>query len=177
MKRKILIGAAFAVVFVLGFCIGFLVLGDVSRNEDMPEDARTDGAVADPHDPVLVPHGHNHTHGMLEISESEQRIPRVDLLVREDKEGGWNLQIVTGNFRFVPEAVGRGHVPGEGHAHLYINGDKITRVYGGWFHVPAGWLSAGAHEFRVVLSTNDHREYAYAGEPIADSEVVFAAPR
>ena len=36
--------------------------------------------------------------------------------------------------------------------HLYIDGEKITRLYGNWWHVAA--LTEGTHELMVEISAN-----------------------
>lgn len=56
-------------------------------------------------------------------------------------------------------------VPGEGHAHLYVDGDLVTMIYKPTYPLPR--LEPGAHELTVTLSTNDHLEYSSGGKPIA----------
>ena len=161
------------VVFILGLGIGGFFGLNLGREHEVREQVPVEMPEIDSHGHNL-PHGHGHMHGTLVLPEGGP-IPRVDLIVRNDPSGGWNLRIITGNFTFAPEGVSRGHVSGEGHAHLYIDGDKITRIYNEWFHVPEEWLSPGAHEFRVTLSTNDHREYVYTGSVISDREVIVVS--
>jgi hypothetical protein len=63
------------------------------------------------------------------------------------------------------------NVPGEGHIHLHIDGNKTARVYGEWFHLDP--LPPGGQELSATLNTNDHRSYAVDGEVIeARAEVV-----
>lgn len=85
-------------------------------------------------------------------------VPEVSLQVLQDPKSGFNIHIQTKHFRFAPEHASQRHVDGEGHAHLYINGKKVARVYGEWFHVDS--ISSGHHEILVTLNTNDHRDYA-----------------
>jgi len=57
------------------------------------------------------------------------------------------------------------HVPGEGHLHISVNGQKIGRLYGTATHIPA--LPDGEVEIRVAAYTNDHMMYVDGdGEPI-----------
>jgi hypothetical protein len=73
--------------------------------------------------------------------------------------GGWNLELITTNFRFAPEHVGTAVLPSEGHAHLYIDGVKIGRIYGPWYNLPPTlFKGAGDHEIRVTLNANDHSD-------------------
>ncbi len=130
------------------------------------------GTEAEPHThpPGTGPHTHDGTmasgstaHGTpVEAPEGMS----VSLQVIADSVSGYNLRIATQGFRFAPENAGAAHVPGEGHAHLYVNGVK-TRVYSEWFHVDG--LAPGTHEVRVTLNANDHSPYASGGVTLEDS--------
>ena len=118
-----------------------------------------------------------HTHGedghmMHEQMEAPAPIPSVDLIVHKDEKDGWNTQILLENFRFAPEHVSFQHIPGEGHAHIYVDGEKLNRVYGEWYHING--LMSGMHEISVRLSTNDHKELTRNGELIMDSVMIEA---
>ena len=71
---------------------------------------------------------HDHEHGMIDVS-ADSAIPQIDLVIHEDAMSGLNLEIITQNFRFAPEHASSDHVAGEGHAHLYIDGEKV--LHGG----------------------------------------------
>ena len=117
--------------------------------------------------------GHeNHEHGMIEVP-ANQPMPTVELVVHPDSRQGWNLEIQVTNFRFAPETLNQTSLPTEGHAHLYVNGEKITRIYGGWYYLES--LPAGRHEVTVSLNTNTHEVLAHHGEPI-ESTVVIEVP-
>lgn len=90
--------------------------------------------------------------------------PGVTVTAFEDPLSGWNLQVGLTDFTLAPENASTDHVDGEGHMHLYVDGKKITRLYGEWWHL--GSLSEGDHEITVELSANDHRPYALDGQPI-----------
>ncbi len=77
---------------------------------------------------------------------------------------GWNLQILPTRFAFAPERVNQAHVPGEGHAHVYVDGKKYARVYGAWVHLEP--LGPGSHQIRVTLNANDHREFTLNGAKV-----------
>lgn len=68
------------------------------------------------------------------------------------------------NFAFAPEAVNSSHTPGQGHAHIYVNGVKIARTYASWFHLSA--LPKGEHEVRMTLNANDHSQLAINDQPV-----------
>lgn len=85
-------------------------------------------------------------------------IPVVTLHATRN-ETGMNLQIIVENFTFTPENEGNDSVANEGHTHLYINGEKITRIYGEWTFIPAVLLPEDFSEITVSLSNNNHSEY------------------
>ena len=111
---------------------------------------------------------------MREVPAEEA--PSVELEVAEDPWGtGWTVQVVTEDFAFAPERLGELH-PQEGHAHLYLDGEKIGRIYGPWYALPAADVPAGEHELTVTLNANDdHAVWAVDGEPIEASVTVEGA--
>lgn len=150
---------AVIVVFVIGFVIGNYTGYFV---DDVSEDDHGHN----------LPHSHgNTTHGTVEVN-NYTNIPTVDLVIHIDPKSGWNLQVKTTNFRWAPWNASLAHVPGEGHAHLYIDGEKITRLYGEWFIIPE--LSSGMHEIKVGLSANNHDAYVLNGVDISDTEMITA---
>lgn len=104
--------------------------------------------------------GHSHD----TLVEAPDPAPTLSVVVHEDPKDGVNVELITENFTFAPQDASTEHVPGEGHAHIYVDGEKINRVYGNWYHL--GGLTPGEHEIRVELSTNDHGVYAVDGEVI-----------
>ncbi|MFJ3979646.1 hypothetical protein [Streptomyces sp. NPDC090021] len=95
-----------------------------------------------------------------------QGAPEVQLSLRPDSEDGWNLQLSVKNFRFTPDSTGGAALPGAGHAHLELDGRKIARLYGPWFHLPAAQVPDGAHTLTVRLYADDHTAWAVSGEPV-----------
>ncbi|MFJ9942308.1 cupredoxin domain-containing protein [Streptomyces erythrochromogenes] len=92
--------------------------------------------------------------------------PEVRLALRPDSEDGWNLQLSVKNFRFTPDSTGGAALPGAGHAHLELDGRKIARLYGPWFHLPAAQVPEGAHSLTVRLYADDHTAWAVSGKPV-----------
>ena len=88
----------------------------------------------------------------------------VALNVRADQIPGANVQILTEGFTLAPENVNGDHVEGEGHAHIYVDGVKISRVYTPWHHLRS--LTPGEHEIRVTLNSNSHQEYTIGGTKV-----------
>lgn len=98
----------------------------------------------------------------------------VALRVEPDALDGVNITVLPRGFTFAPEAVNGDHVPGEGHAHLYVDGVKLTRLYGPHYHL--GGLAAGEHEIRVALNANTHAAYAY-GERAVEAVQTVTIPQ
>ena len=138
--------------------------------------------------PLLLAHeGHDHTgetmqheetpamgedpHSALEIPAG-QLVPTVNLVAHPDAHQGWNLEVQVTNFRFAPEHLSQPSSPTEGHAHLYIDGEKVTRLYGNWYYL--GNLPPGQHEITVSLNTNTHETLMHNGEPIQSTVRVDA---
>ena len=93
--------------------------------------------------------------------------PTIDLHVYALNDGSYNLQLQTSNFTFTPQNIDKAPVLGEGHAHLYVDGVKIARLYGEWHHVPT--LPPDAETLTVTLYANDHQGFAIGGVLISDS--------
>ena len=85
---------------------------------------------------------------------------------------GYNLALEVRNYRFTPENVGAVAVANEGHAHLYINGQKIARLYSPWRHLPRSLFHDGPNRLQVELNANDHSIWGVAGEPIGADVLV-----
>ena len=96
--------------------------------------------------------------------------PTLDIRVAGDAESGWTLQIVTAHFRFAPERANGPHRSGEGHAHVYIDGRKVGRAYGPWFHL--GALPPGEVTVAVTLNANDHSTLTVAGRPLKVAQTI-----
>ena len=72
----------------------------------------------------------------ISVHEIEQEVaPKAVLEIQKDPTGGFNVHVVTTNFVWRPEMASMQHVPGEGHAHVYLDGRKIMRIYNEWFHL------------------------------------------
>lgn len=112
-----------------------------------------------------------HDHDELVSVASGADAPALTISVTPDPASGYNLHLMTENFTFAPEHASQDHVPGEGHAHVYVNGEKIGRLYGGWMHLSA--LPADAL-VEVTLNTNDHRMLAVDNQPLKAAVTVGA---
>ncbi|WP_299414016.1 hypothetical protein [Acaryochloris sp. IP29b_bin.148] len=128
-------------------------------------------------DPGAGQHSHHQKHDhhqKLEIS-AKQAPPTVDLVVHPDQVKGWNLELQVTNFAFAPTRVNAPSTADEGHAHLYVNGKKVTRLYGNWYYLPE--LPPGPNTLKVTLNSNGHESLVYRGQPISDTEMIQVAPQ
>lgn len=73
-----------------------------------------------------------------------------------DAKSGFNVE--TTNWTWAPENVNAAALPNQGHAHLYVDGVKVARLYGPWYHLDG--LAPGPHDITVTLNANNHAEYA-----------------
>ena len=151
LKRSFLVFAAIGVT-ILANNAGITT----AYNRDTPSDPHSRTS-ADPH------------HQMREIPAGEP-IPSVKLVVHPDTMRGYNLEVQTTNFKFAPEDVNKAAKPGEGHAHLYVNGKKITRLYSSWYYLDR--LKPGKNEIRVSLNANNHQVLAHNGKMIEATQIV-----
>ncbi|MEU3903656.1 hypothetical protein AB0F20_07515 [Streptomyces goshikiensis] len=102
--------------------------------------------------------------------------PEVRVSARPDTEDGWNLQLTVRNFRFTPDSTGGAALPGAGHAHLELDGRKLARLYGPWFHLPAAQVPESAHTLTVRLYADDHTAWAVAGKPVEAAVPLTGGP-
>lgn len=137
--------------FAFGGALGFVL---ASSGQDVPEAA-----------PAMDHSAHMHVHGEGLVLEPGDDAPGLELALVPDPVAGWNLNLRTANFVFAAERAGAEHVPGEGHAHIYVNGEKIARAYGDWFHLEN--LPTGPVEIEVTLTSNDHRSLMVGEQPVA----------
>lgn len=112
----------------------------------------------------------SHGHGSDIVDTTIDPPPSINLGVTKDPKSGWNVSVETENFTILPRSASTELVDGEGHMHLYIDGEKITRLYGSDWHIAE--LSEGSHTIEVELSHNDHAAYGLAGERIIASAMV-----
>ncbi|MEM1387031.1 MAG: hypothetical protein AAF748_03835 [Pseudomonadota bacterium] len=116
---------------------------------------------------------HDHTAHDTLYPVPAEGAPQIEISVEKDGGAGWNLYVETENFTFTPRAVNAPTRPNEGHAHIYINDEKLGRLYGGAYHIAD--LPPGTHVISVSLNGNAHEVFAVDGVPIA-AEVTLVQP-
>lgn len=94
----------------------------------------------------------------------------VGVTVEPDAKHGWNLFTDITGLAVSPRSASTAHVPGEGHYHIFVNGQKVARAYNAAFHIAT--LPAGTNTVQVRLSANDHSDYTSGGEVVAAAATV-----
>ena len=112
-------------------------------------------------------------HLVVEVPH-DRPYPSVTIELEADPVDGYNLHLVTRNFEFTPEAVNEELVPNQGHAHLFLNGVKVARLYSEWRHLPKALFEEGVNRLEVVLNANDHSTWGIAGEPIGEELLTYS---
>ena len=115
------------------------------------------------------------TNGAISVHEVAREIaPQATLNIQKDPTGGFNVQVVTTNFAWRPEMASMQHVTGEGHAHVYLDGRKIMRIYNEWFHLNTYQFSTkpGEQLLSIQFVGNDHAPYTIQGLPVGSEQIV-----
>ena len=98
-------------------------------------------------------------------SVSETPAPTLELNWEDvPTKNGAKLSLETNNFTFSRTDDDAAHVPNEGHAHVYLNGLKLGRLYSNTYQI--GALSPGDYTLSVSLNSNDHRPYVSDSGPV-----------
>ncbi len=145
---------------VFGGGIGFLVAASYGVTLDGHDHATGHSVGNSAQDPEHDQSQHDHS----ALQEVTGTAPSLDIELIPDSAAGWNLHLEVSNFRFAADHAGQSAVDGEGHAHLYVNGTKIARIYSDWYHV--GSLPKGTAKIEVGLYSNDHKALSVDGQPI-----------
>ena len=115
------------------------------------------------------------SNGAISVHEiTQETASKATLDIQKDPTGGFNVQVITSNFVWRPEMASMQHVPGEGHAHVYLDGRKIMRIYNEWFHLNTYQFStrAGEQLLSIEFVGNDHAPYTIQGLPVGAEQVV-----
>jgi hypothetical protein len=124
---------------------------------------------------VTVAPLHAHTNGAATVNEISRKVaPKATLEVQKDPTGGFNVHVATTNFVWRPEMASMRHIPGEGHAHVYLDGRKIMRIYNEWFHLNTFQFSTkpGEQLLSIEFVGNNHAPYTIQGLPVGVEQIV-----
>jgi hypothetical protein len=118
---------------------------------------------------------HAHSEGTSAIHEVVKEFaPKASLKIEKDPTGGFNVHVVTSNFQWRPDLASKEHVMGEGHAHVYLDGRKILRIYNEWFHLNTYQFAtrAGEQILSFEFVGNDHAPYTIQGVPLGVEQII-----
>jgi len=109
----------------------------------------------------------DHSHMPINVPTTAE-IPALSLHLTKDAMSGYNLALNIQKYTLIPppEVLSMPEMMNstinatsgfiEGHAHLYINGVKIQRVYGKNIHLPQGLFKEGINTVSVTLNNHGH---------------------
>ena len=141
--------------FLLGLAVGYLVFLGLGQRP-----------MIDPSVDHLT-HGSHPAHEQIDV-DPNLPIPALSVVATPDTVSGYNLYLDTENYTFDPASVNQAPMPNTGHAHLYVNGEKVARLYGPWFQLDGHHMVPGENLVQVTLNANDHREWSNQGVTIED---------
>ena len=95
-------------------------------------------------------------------------LPQIALELARDSEDGFNLHVELRNFHMESPSFSSGSYDGilSGHAHLYLNGKKLTRLYSADLHLPARLFREGINSLQLSINDHNHAVWAVDKEPI-----------
>ncbi|MEP5761278.1 MAG: copper chaperone PCu(A)C [Litoreibacter sp.] len=106
-------------------------------------------------------------HNMSNGIQSEQT-PKITLTATNGPSAeGAEIALDIENFAFVRAENDTAHVPNHGHAHIYLNGLKLGRLYDTKFSL--GSVPTGTYELVVSLNSNTHQPYMNGETPVRDT--------
>jgi len=123
----------------------------------------------------------DHSHIPVAVPDGAP-VPRLSISLSPDVMSGYNLSIKTQNYKFMPPPyVGQtmeslmepvkdpetGYL--QGHAHLYVNGVKVQRVYGENVHLPAKLFNNGINQLNVTINNHAHMYWTHDNKKIISS--------
>lgn len=115
--------------------------------------------------------GHAMDHKGIQV-DVDASIPTVSIMAYKDTMSGFNIHVSTKNYTFTADKAGAEPVQGEGHAHVYVNGTKVMRLYGEWAHLPKELFVDGENTISVTLNANDHSDWLIGETHVEASTVV-----
>ena len=118
-----------------------------------------------------------HQHKAREIGENVA-VPKIEIQVFKDMMDGVNVHIAVENYVLNapdiadnPNGLSNEGVL-QGHAHVFVNADKLQRLYGNDIHIPASSLKQGVNQIAISLNSHMHENWV-AGEHNIVSSVFF----
>jgi hypothetical protein len=115
-----------------------------------------------------------HDHKYKDIGENTP-IPKIEIQIFKDIMDGVNVHVEVQNY--VLNAPNMAKNPDgltadgtlQGHAHVFVNADKLRRVYGKDFHIPASSLKKGVNQIAISLNSHQHENWVSGKHNIVSS--------
>ena len=115
-----------------------------------------------------------HQHSALEIP-IDAAVPRIEISVERDPIDGVNVLLKIENYLMNSPIDQSADAPVlQGHAHVFVNGQKKQRLYGNAIHIPQEWLRDGVNQVAISLNSHQHENWTKDGKSIVGS--VFIDP-
>lgn len=115
-----------------------------------------------------------HQHKARDIGD-ETPVPKIQISVFEDAMDGINVHVEVENYVLnAPDIAVNPNEPVEngtlqGHAHVFVNTQKMRRLYGNDIHIPAKWLKDGVNQVAISLNSHAHENWMSDGHNIVSS--------
>lgn len=118
--------------------------------------------------------GTKEIHQHLAKDIGDHLVPKIALSVFRDGMDGVNLHVDLAHYtlnapdtKLPIEACSRAQL--QGHAHVFVNGEKVQRLYGQDMHIPQVWLNEGVNQIAVSLNSHEHENWTTDDKPIMSS--------
>lgn len=103
---------------------------------------------------------------------ADRPLPKLAMHLYRDRMSGINLHLGLRNFQIGPPELALDEGVVGGHAHLYVNGKKVQRIYGRYLHLPEELFKPGVNLVMVSLNAHDHRVWQRGNRQILASSFV-----
>ncbi|WP_217170824.1 hypothetical protein [Streptomyces sp. AC512_CC834] len=104
-----------------------------------------------------------------------EHAPEVEIEVQPEGGDSWDVRLTVRDFRFSPAGTDAKAVAGRGVAHLFLDGDLLTRLRGPEYHIAADLVPRGTHQVTVRLYADDDTVWAVDGEPVESTADITAS--
>ncbi|MFE1025869.1 hypothetical protein ACFW5I_15095 [Streptomyces sp. NPDC058818] len=104
-----------------------------------------------------------------------ERAPEVGIEVQPETDDSWVVRLTVRDFRFSPAGTEAKAVAGRGVAHLFLDGDLLTRLRGPEYRLAADLVPRGTHQLTVRLYADDGTVWAVDGEPVESTADITAS--
>lgn len=167
MHAKLLMGATLCAV------ISVSLIAKVPSQDKTVTLVKTDEVVSSPVSDAKASDTMDHAHSMVQIPEGVA-LPSLRINLSKDAMSGFNLEIGTENFELEPPEAASccNDKVLEGHAHIFINGEKIYRAYSRYIHLPKGLFKEGINQVMVSLNDHDHNTWSKGPRMVMSTLVI-----